>query len=97
MLRTAVAVFILGLSAAFVQAPPEKVDKAAAYYHFVLAHMYAEMADAASVRNSVEYEKKAMENYKLALKADPQTPDPRGLVLPFSPFYIPRSTPASTK
>ena len=97
MLKPALAVFILGIGTACGQTPPEKVDKATAYYHFVLAHMYAEMADAASVRASAEYEKKAMENYKAALKADPQTPDPRGLVLPFSPFYIPRSSPSSTK
>ena len=66
-----------------------KVDKATAYYHFMLAHLYSEFADASGTTNS-EYEKKVTENYKAAVKADPETPHPRLLALPFSPIYIPR-------
>jgi len=46
-----------------------KVDKAAAYYHYSLAHMYAELA--ATYNNRGDYFSKAIENYRLTLKADP--------------------------
>jgi len=79
MLRAVLAVFIIGGVVAWGQAQNEtsggadKVDRAAAYYHFMLAHMYAEMAAGPGVRNR-EYADKAIENCKAALKADPQTP-----------------------
>ncbi len=44
-------------------------DKAAAYYHYALGHMYAEMA--ASYNNRGDFFNKAIENYRLAMKADP--------------------------
>lgn len=44
------------------------VDLASAYYHYTLAHMYAELAGEQGGR---EYVDKALENYKEALKADP--------------------------
>lgn len=44
-------------------------DKAAAYYHYSLAHMYAEMAS--SYNNRGDFFNKAIENYRLAIKADP--------------------------
>ncbi|MBS1871619.1 MAG: tetratricopeptide repeat protein [Acidobacteria bacterium] len=44
-------------------------DKATAYYHYSLGHMYAEMA--ASYNNRGDYFNKAIENYRLAIKADP--------------------------
>src|SRR5947209_6873063 len=47
----------------------EKVDRATAYYHYSLAHMYAELA--ATYNNRGDYFTKAIENYRLALKADP--------------------------
>jgi hypothetical protein len=50
-----------------------KVDRATAYYHYTLAHMYAEMA-ANSGGRSREYMNKSIENYKAAVKADPNTP-----------------------
>ena len=50
-----------------------KVDRATAYYHYTLAHMYAEMAANSGGRNR-EYMNKSIENYKAAVKADPQTP-----------------------
>ena len=48
------------------------VDRASAYYHYTLAHMYAEMA--ATPGNTREYLNKSIENYKEAIKADPTTP-----------------------
>jgi hypothetical protein len=93
MLKTALAVLIIGCIAAWGQGPSEttgavRVDRATAYYHYTLACMYREMA-AAEFRNPGvrrEYEDKAIENYKAALKADPQTPSyGRG---PVSPLMI---------
>ncbi len=48
---------------------PRAVDKAAAYYHYSLGHMYAEMA--ATYNNRADFFNKAIENYRLAMKADP--------------------------
>jgi hypothetical protein len=79
MLRTALAMFLAGGIAASGQvqkgtsANPDKVDRATAYYHYTVAHMYAEMA-AASGGHSREYMNKSIENYKAAVKADPHTP-----------------------
>src|SRR5688572_2999907 len=50
-------------------ATPKKVDKAAAYYHFSLGHLYAELA--AAYGSKGDYLSKAIENYRLAMKADP--------------------------
>jgi hypothetical protein len=55
------------------QTPEKAPDRAAAYYHYTLAHMYAEMAATSFGRNR-EYLEKAVENHKLALQADPSTP-----------------------
>jgi tetratricopeptide (TPR) repeat protein len=44
-------------------------DKAAAYYHYSLGHLYAEMA--ATYNNRSDYFTKAIENYRLAMKDDP--------------------------
>ena len=60
------------------QAPPptspeKPPDRATAYYHFTLAHMYAEMA-ATSIGGNRAYLEKAVENHKLAVAADPATP-----------------------
>jgi tetratricopeptide (TPR) repeat protein len=54
-----------------VGAQAQTVDRAAAYYHYSLGHMYADLA---SQNGSSDYIKKAIENYKLAIKEDPQTP-----------------------
>jgi tetratricopeptide (TPR) repeat protein len=48
-----------------------KVDRASAYYHYTLAHMYAELAGAYGNRG--DYVNQAIENYKQAIKADPST------------------------
>lgn len=76
MHKALLATLAVGLTA-WAQAPaaPEaaqKVDKASAYYHYTLAHMYAELASAYGNRG--DYLNKAIENYKEAIKADPATP-----------------------
>jgi len=50
---------------------PQKVDRAASYYHFALAHMYEEMM---SMYGRSEYATKAIEEYRLAIDNDP-SPD----------------------
>ena len=52
------------------QTPPRKVDKAAAYYHYTLAHMYEEMVTAYG-RSDLAV--KATEEYRLAIEADPSS------------------------
>jgi tetratricopeptide (TPR) repeat protein len=54
-----------------VGAHAQTVDHASAYYHYSLGHMYADLA---SQNGSPDYIKKAIENYKLAIKDDPSTP-----------------------
>jgi tetratricopeptide (TPR) repeat protein len=46
-------------------------DRAEAYYHFQLGHMYEEMV---AVTGRTEYAAKALDEYKAALKADPNSP-----------------------
>jgi tetratricopeptide (TPR) repeat protein len=58
------------VSQTFAQATPPKVDKSTAYYHFTLGHLYSELAGAYGNRGG-DYLAKAIENYKLAMKADP--------------------------
>jgi hypothetical protein len=54
-------------------APASKAsDKAAAYYHYSLGHLYAELAG--SYGNRGDYVTKAIENYRLAMKDDPGAP-----------------------
>jgi len=49
--------------------PGQTIDKAAAYYHFTLAHYYAEFL--AQNGNRGDALNKAIDNYKAAIKADP--------------------------
>lgn len=56
-----------GADSAVVKQGPSQ--RASAYYHFSLGHMYEEMAEAAN--NKSEYLNKAIDNYKLAIKEDP--------------------------
>lgn len=49
---------------------PRKVDKAAAYYHYTLAHMYEEMVTA---YGRSDLASKATEEYRLAIEADPSS------------------------
>ena len=48
-----------------------KVDRADAYYHYAIAHRYAERAAASGSQADAD---KAMENFKAAVKADPSIP-----------------------
>ena len=48
--------------------PPVQRDRAQAYYHYALAHMYEEMV---SMYGHSEYASKAIDEYKLALQNDP--------------------------
>jgi len=47
---------------------PRKLDKAAAYYHYTVAHMYEEQV---AVYGRSELANKAIEEYRLAIDADP--------------------------
>ena len=103
MLRAALTVFLIGGIGAWGQGKSktgadkaDKVDRATAYYHFTLAHLYAEMASSPSAR-SREYAEKAEENYKAALKADPNAPDPKALRPLMPPTYRPRRPAPSSK
>jgi tetratricopeptide (TPR) repeat protein len=49
-------------------ASPRKVDKAAAYYHYALAHMYEEQV---AVYGRSDLATKAIEEYRAAIEADP--------------------------
>jgi len=50
--------------------PPVKPDKAAAYYHFMMAHMYEEMV---STYGRADYATKAIEEYRAAIENDPDS------------------------
>ena len=52
------------------QPSTKKPDKAAAYYHFALAHMYEELVDQ---NGRSEYANKAIEEYRLAIENDPSS------------------------
>jgi tetratricopeptide (TPR) repeat protein len=67
------SLFSVFASAAFtlpaVAQTAAKSDKPSAYYHYSLGHLYAELAGAYGNRS--DYVTKAIENYRLAMKADP--------------------------
>ena len=71
LIRSGAAILFLASGGLMAQQPkPDlKIDKAAAYYHFTLAHYYAESL--AQNGNRGDTLSKAIENYKLAIKADP--------------------------
>ncbi len=50
------------------KAAPRKVDKASAYYHYALAHMYEEQV---AMYGRTELANKAIEEYRQAIDADP--------------------------
>ena len=50
------------------QTSPRKVDRAAAYYHYALAHMYEEQV---AVYGRSDLANKAIEEYRQAIEADP--------------------------
>lgn len=64
---------LAGASPVLAQTPAAapKTDRSAAYYHAALGHLYAELA--AQFGGRGEYVSKAVENYKLALRNDPDS------------------------
>jgi tetratricopeptide (TPR) repeat protein len=76
-MHKALLITVVGSASLWAQAQPgtaaaPKVDRASAYYHYTLAHMYAELAGAYANRG--DYVNQAIDNYKQAIKADPSTP-----------------------
>jgi tetratricopeptide (TPR) repeat protein len=78
-----IAIGVLGMCPAWAQpqtsaSAAKNADKASAYYHYALAHMYADLASngaSGTTRDNIrEYLNKAIENYKEAIKADPAAP-----------------------
>jgi tetratricopeptide (TPR) repeat protein len=75
---TAIAVsLLLPASLIFAQGPPaaqganhKTPDRAAAYYHFSMAHLYEQLA---REYRSAEYINKAIDEYKLAIQFDPSS------------------------
>src|SRR5258706_14339483 len=75
-MHKALLITVVGSASLWAQAQPgtaaaPKVDRGTAYYHYALAHMYAELAGAYGNRS--DYLNKAIDNYKEAIKADPST------------------------
>jgi tetratricopeptide (TPR) repeat protein len=65
-------VFLAGATVpAQTRSAPPKPDRAAAYYHAALGHLYTDLAGQFGGRG--EYVSKAIENFKLAMKADPES------------------------
>ncbi len=52
------------------QPAPHKVDRAAAYYHYAVAHMYEEQV---TIYGRSDLANKAIEEYRLAIDADPSS------------------------
>ncbi len=52
------------------KAPSRTIEKADAYYHFAMGHLYAEQA--AAYGNRGDFVTKAIDHYKQAIKADPE-------------------------
>lgn len=69
ILASTAATLLAQAQPAQAQSPAKTVDKSAAYYHYSLGHLYAELAGAYGNRS--DYVTKAIENYRLAMKADP--------------------------
>ena len=74
LLNAIFLILLLGVGACWGQgnASASSADRASAYYHYSLGHMYAELAGNTTNRN--DYVNLAIENYKAALKADPSSP-----------------------
>src|SRR5512141_2150472 len=68
--KPAIVLLLLVSSAASAQTAKQgkKVDHAAAYYHYALAHMYEELV---AIYGRPEYANKAIDEYRLAIENDP--------------------------
>ena len=73
LLNAVFLILLLGGGACWGQgnAPVSSADRATAYYRYTLGHMYAELAGNTTNRN--DYVNLAIENYKAAIKADPNS------------------------
>jgi len=73
LLNAVFLIMLLGVGACWGQgnAPTSTADRANAYYHYSLGHMYAELAGNTTARN--DYVNQAIDNYKAAIKADPNS------------------------
>ncbi|MCU1339632.1 MAG: Tetratricopeptide 2 repeat protein [Bryobacterales bacterium] len=73
LLNAVFLIMLLGVGACWGQgsAPVANSDRATAYYHYTVAHMYAELA--ANTTNRTDYVNRAIEHYKAAIKADPNS------------------------
>jgi tetratricopeptide (TPR) repeat protein len=76
-MHKALLIVVVGSASLWAQAQPgaaaaPKVDRASAYYHYTVAHMYAELAGAYGNRG--DYVNQAIDNYRQAIKADPSAP-----------------------
>jgi len=73
LLNAGFLTLLLGVGACWGQGskPAASDERSAAYYHYTLAHMYAELAGNTTSRN--DYVNLAIENYKAAIKADPNS------------------------
>jgi tetratricopeptide (TPR) repeat protein len=60
----------IGSSGASASKVPGKSDRAAAYYHYALAHMYEELV---AIYGRPEYANKAIDEYRLAIESDPSS------------------------
>jgi tetratricopeptide (TPR) repeat protein len=72
MMQRAAVFVLIGLLATAVapaQTAKPKVDKAGAYYHYAMGHMYSELAT--SYGNRSQFLNQAIDHYQQALKADP--------------------------
>ena len=70
--RAVVFLLVWGLATtgAWAQTPAaKKTDRAGAYYHYAMGHMFAELAT--SYGNRAQYLTQAIDHYQQALKADP--------------------------
>ena len=85
LMSAPVVAALIGVLPVSAQSPRQapKVDKAAAYYHFTLGHLYAELAGAYGNRG--DYIARAIESYRAAMKADP---DASFLAEELSDLYI---------
>ena len=73
LLNAVFLIVLLGSGACWGQgnAPVSSAERTTAYYHYTLAHMYAELAG--NTTNRADYVNRAIENNKAAIKADPNS------------------------
>src|SRR5580765_7271337 len=73
LLNAVILILLLAAGACWGQgnAAVSDADRATAYYHYTVGHMYAELAG--NTTNRTDYVNRAIDNYKAAIKADPSS------------------------